>query len=48
MGKATAIISKGALDFAGNDNRSVELFIMNRKIRRIFTGPIDDGVTFFS
>jgi hypothetical protein len=39
MGQATGIVGKGALAFAGNNYRSVELFVMNRKIRRIFTCP---------
>jgi CRP/FNR family transcriptional regulator len=37
MGQATGIVGKGALAFAGNNYRSVELFVMNRKIRSIFT-----------
>jgi len=48
MGKATGIVGKGALAFAGNDYRTVKLFVLNRKIRRIFTCLINDGVTFFS
>jgi hypothetical protein len=36
------------LAFAGNNYRSVELFVMNRKIRRIFTCPFNDGYAFFS
>jgi hypothetical protein len=32
MGQATGIVGKGALAFAGNNYRSVELFVMNRKL----------------
>jgi hypothetical protein len=48
MGQATGIVGKGALAFAGNNYRSVELFVMNRKIRSIFTCPFNDGYAFFS
>jgi hypothetical protein len=40
MSQATGIFGKGALAFADNNYRSVELFVMNRKIRRIFTNSL--------
>ena len=48
MGQATGIVGKGALTFARNNYRSVEPFVMNRKIRSIFNRSFNDGVTFFS
>jgi hypothetical protein len=48
MGQATGIVGKGAMAFAGNNYRSVELFVMNRKIRSIFICPFNDGYAFFS
>jgi hypothetical protein len=38
MGQATGIVGKGALAFAGNNYRSVELFVMT----------FNDGYAFFS
>jgi hypothetical protein len=48
MGQATGIVGKGTLAFSGNNYRAVKLFVMNRKIRSIFTCPLNDGYTFFS
>lgn len=47
-GKASGIIGQGTLALAGNGNGSLELSVKVPKTIYRFTGPFNQGITFFS
>ncbi len=48
MGKATGIIGQGTLALAGQFDRALQLLVVDNKSGDLFTGPLDQGTTFFS
>ena len=48
MGKTARIIGKRTLALACQHNRALQLLVIDRELRNHFTGPFDQGTTFFS
>ena len=48
MGKTAGIIGKGTLALSGKFDRTLQLTVVNSELRDRFTGPFDQGTTFFS
>ncbi len=48
MGKTTGIIGKGTMALARQFYRALQLLIIERESGNLFTGPFDQGTTFFS
>ena len=48
MRKAALIIGKGTSALAGQFDRTLQLLVIDGEIRDHFTGPFDQGTTFFS
>lgn len=48
MGKTARIIGKGALALAGKFDRTLQLLVIDGEPGDLFTGPLDQGTTFFS
>ncbi len=48
MGKTARVIGKGTLALAGQFDRTHQLTVVDSELRDRFTGPFDQGTTFFS